>query len=241
MKQKKFMKIYEALRTAIMDGTLTYGMKMPSEYQLVEEYDASRETVRKALSLLVTSGMIQKVRGKGSIVIYQGVTEFPFDQLVSFKEMKSALGLKHETQLVSFEQISAQTVPEVQMILDVAQETLLWHIVRYRTVNGHVKIIDEDYLVCDAVPGLTPEIAAQSIYDYIEGALHCEIGFSNKAITFEPFTPEDYDAFGKVDPPYTATVRGIVHFKNTEKFQYNISKHIATEFKFIDFSRRARV
>lgn len=238
MKQKKFMTIYDDLRVQITEGTLAHGMKMPSEYQLVSDYGASRETVRKALDLLVANGMIQKVRGKGSIVIYQGMTEFPFDQLVSFKEMKATLGLAHETRVVHFDCIEAREVQDVQQALDVQPSTLLWHVVRHRIVEGRVKIVDEDYFVCDMVPQLTSDIAAQSIYDYIEGELGCEISFSNKAITFEPFRKEDIEAFGTIDPPYTATVRGIVHFKDTRKFQYNVSKHIATEFKFVDFSRR---
>ncbi|NQD99389.1 trehalose operon repressor, partial [Staphylococcus xylosus] len=41
--------------------------------------------------------------------------------------------------------------------------------------------------------------------------------------------------------PYTATVRGIVHLKDTTQFQYNISRHLATEFKFKDFSRRHKI
>ncbi|PKR13164.1 trehalose operon repressor, partial [Staphylococcus aureus] len=37
---------------------------------------------------------------------------------------------------------------------------------------------------------------------------------------------------------YSATVRSIVYLENTMTFQYNISKHLANEFKFNDFSRR---
>ncbi|RIO55543.1 trehalose operon repressor, partial [Staphylococcus hominis] len=38
--------------------------------------------------------------------------------------------------------------------------------------------------------------------------------------------------------PYTATVRSTVFLKDTTRFQYNVSKHLATEFKFNEFSRR---
>lgn len=77
MTQKKFITIYETLRKDIIESRISYGAQLPSEHELVESYQASRETVRKALNLLVREGMIQKIRGKGSIVIYQGVTEFP--------------------------------------------------------------------------------------------------------------------------------------------------------------------
>ncbi|RIN76393.1 trehalose operon repressor, partial [Staphylococcus simulans] len=76
---------------------------------------------------------------------------------------------------------------------------------------------------------------------YIENEKGFEISFSSKSITFEPFGDAEREAFGTMSPEYTATVRGIVHLKDTTKFQYNVSKHIATEFKFIDFSRRHKI
>ncbi|MEJ7165324.1 GntR family transcriptional regulator, partial [Staphylococcus capitis] len=76
-----------------------YGDQIPSENELVSTYGTSRETVRKALELLANDGMIQKIRGKGSVVIYQGITEFPFSELISFKEVQNQLGLKHQTEL----------------------------------------------------------------------------------------------------------------------------------------------
>lgn len=39
---------------------------MPSENQLVQEYDLSRHTVRKALSILEEEGYIIAVHGKGT-------------------------------------------------------------------------------------------------------------------------------------------------------------------------------
>lgn len=239
-KQNKFRHIYEHMRNAIVDGTYAYGAQLPSEHQLVDQYNVSRETVRKSLNMLVSDGMIQKIRGKGSVVIYQGVTEFPFADLVSFKEVQQERGKAHQTHLHVFEKIVARDVSTVQQALDLSADTRLWHIIRDRKIEGITKIIDEDYLLYDLFPDLTEDILLDSLYTYIEQTKGYEISFSSKSITFEPFGAAEYKVFGDVTPDYTATVRGIVHLKDTTKFQYNISKHLATEFRFVDFSRRQK-
>lgn len=241
MTQKKFITIYETLRADIIESRISYGTQLPSEYEMVETYDASRETVRKALNLLVRDGMIQKIRGKGSVVIYQGLTEFPFTDLTSFREVQQGLGLQHETEVKVLERISAGDVPRVKEALNVTQSTVLWHVIRTRKINDKVKIIDEDYLIEAIVPGLTLDIVKTSLYAYVEDVLGLDISYSNKSITFEAFGDLEYEMFGGVAPPYTATVRGIVHLKDTTQFQYNISRHLATEFKFKDFSRRHKI
>src|SRR5699024_444479 len=241
MTKKKFISIYENLRADIIESKLPYGAQLPSENELVIDYSASRETVRKALNLLVRDGMIQKIRGKGSVVIYQGVTEFPFANLTSFREVQRGLGLSHETDVRLLESVSASDFPEVKKALNLRSSTKLWHIIRTRKLDNRVKIIDEDYLVKDIVPDITLDIAKDSLYHYIEQILKLEISYSNKSITFESFGNLEYEVFGDVTRPYTATVRGIVHIKDTSKFQYNITKHLATEFKFNDFSRRHKI
>ena len=241
MTKKKFINIYETLKEAILDGSLSYGEQIPSENELVQTYQASRETVRKALHLLVSDGMIQKIRGKGSIVIYQQLTEFPFADLMNFSEVKNERALKHTTEVLKLELIQASDVPTIKDKLSLSLGAKLWHIVRVRKVNGQVKILDEDYLVETMVPKITLDIAQQSLYRYIEEVLGLEISYANKSITFEAFGEQEKRVFGPVEPPYTATVRGVVHLKNTERFQYTVSKHIATEFRFNDFSRRRKL
>ncbi|PTI61887.1 GntR family transcriptional regulator, partial [Staphylococcus succinus] len=49
MVHKKFIAIYETIRKDILETRLSYGTQLPSEHELVETYEASRETVRKAL------------------------------------------------------------------------------------------------------------------------------------------------------------------------------------------------
>lgn len=158
--------------------------------------------------------------------------------MVSFQEINKRLGLDYETKVELLEVIDAKDVPVVQHALELRDQDKLWHVIRTRTKDDAVRIMDEDYFICQVIPQLTKEVAAESIYKFIEQEMNVEISYSNKSITFEEMTENEILYFGKLNPPYTATVRGTVYLNNAEKFQYNISRHIATEFKFVDFSRR---
>lgn len=238
MKRNKFLMIYEDLKNNILSQDLNYGDQLPSEHDLVVTYNASRETVRKALNLLERDGMIQKMRGKGSIVIFQEITEFPFTDLISFKEIKERLGLNYQTEVIVNEVVEARQYPNVQRELKVAEREELIHIQRTRRINNQVKIFDEDFFLKTVVDDISDDIAKDSIYAYLEKDLNLNISYSSKSITFEPFSSIEYKIFGNQLTPYTATVRSHVYLKDTTCFQYNISKHIATDFKFKEFSRR---
>ncbi|MCD3218967.1 trehalose operon repressor [Mammaliicoccus sciuri] len=234
----KYMKIYQSICEKILNGEYAHLQQLPSENELTKIYSTSRETVRKALNLLQEKGYIQKLRGKGSVVIYEDVIQFPISEMVSFQEINKRLGLDYETKVELLEVIDAKDVPVVQHALELRDQDKLWHVIRTRTKDDAVRIMDEDYFICQVIPQLTKEVAAESIYKFIEQEMNVEISYSNKSITFEEMTENEILYFGKLNPPYTATVRGIVYLNNAEKFQYNISRHIATEFKFVDFSRR---
>ncbi|MFI3545819.1 trehalose operon repressor [Mammaliicoccus sciuri] len=234
----KYMKIYQSICEKILNGEYAHLQQLPSENELTKIYSTSRETVRKALNLLQEKGYIQKLRGKGSVVIYEDVIQFPISEMVSFQEINKRLGLDYVTKVELLEVIDAKDVPVVQHALELRDQDKLWHVIRTRTKDDAVRIMDEDYFKCQIIPQLTEEVAAESIYKFIEQEMNVEISYSNKSITFEEMTENEILYFGKLNPPYTATVRGTVYLNNAEKFQYNISRHIATEFKFVDFSRR---
>lgn len=238
MNKNKYRTIYQELSGKILNGEYKQHDQLPSENVLVKQYGVSRETVRKALSLLQTNGFIQKLKGKGSVVIYSDSMNFPISQLISFQEINSSLNMNYHTKVESFERIKAESAPQAMEQMNLTPETELFKVVRTRRKGEKVNIIDTDYFLAELMPALSEEIAAQSIYEYIENRLGLKIDFSNKAITFEPMTEEELELFNEATPPYAATVKSVVHLSNATPFQYNISKHRASEFKFVDFSRR---
>ncbi|MCU7557886.1 trehalose operon repressor [Macrococcus capreoli] len=238
MNSNKYRKIYQELSGKIINDEYKNGEQLPSENLLVKKYGVSRETVRKALSLLQTNGFIQKLKGKGSIVIYNQSMNFPVSQLISFEEIKQSLNMDYHTVVEAFETVLAKDHPKVKVALNLTDDTKLFRVVRSRRKNDLVNIVDIDYFIQDMMPALSKEIAEHSIYEYIENRLGLKIAYSNKAITFEPMTEYEIDLFVEATPPYAAVVRSVVYLANATPFQYNVSKHRASEFKFVDFSRR---
>mgnify|MGYP005887424031 FL=1 len=79
----------------IENNKIKAGEKLPSEFDLQNKYQASRDTIRKAL--LSQNGYIQKSQGKSSIVLDINRFNFPVSGLTSFKEIASDIKGKVET------------------------------------------------------------------------------------------------------------------------------------------------
>mgnify|MGYP005831242027 FL=1 len=238
MNLNKYNHIYQVLSSDIAEGTYKKGDVLPSEHTLVNMFDVSRETVRKALNLLQENGYIQKMKGKGSVVIYNPSMDFTVSHLTSFKEIQQLKTTQYSTNVVELTQYSAEEFPRVMEALKLEPEEKVWRLIRQRRFEDRTHIVDIDYFIVEMMPGLNEKIAADSIYEYIEKRMGLTIAYSHKEITFEPMNEQDLELFGNVIPPYTATVRSIVHLNDARPFQFNVSKHLANEFKFVDFSRR---
>ncbi|MGH4029839.1 GntR family transcriptional regulator [Actinomycetota bacterium Odt1-20B] len=63
-----FRQIADALRADIGDGSLGPGERLPSEYELVERFGTTRATIRKAIALLRSEGLVVSRQGKGAFV-----------------------------------------------------------------------------------------------------------------------------------------------------------------------------
>ncbi|WP_328494968.1 GntR family transcriptional regulator [Streptomyces sp. NBC_00414] len=64
-KQPKYRQVADALRREIDNGTFPPGSRLPSENDLQQRFDASRNTVRNGLSLLVSEGLLTSSQGLG--------------------------------------------------------------------------------------------------------------------------------------------------------------------------------
>jgi GntR family transcriptional regulator len=64
-----YRQIADDLRQKIESGQLAHGAQLPTELELREQYDASRNTVRDAVKLLITRGMVETRPGQGTFVV----------------------------------------------------------------------------------------------------------------------------------------------------------------------------
>ena len=64
----RYRQILDVLRQRIADGGYALGGTMPTEFELGQEFQASRHTVREALRGLVDLGMVARRQGSGSVV-----------------------------------------------------------------------------------------------------------------------------------------------------------------------------
>ena len=69
MPEPMYRQIAEDLRQKIESGKLGHGTKLPTELELREQYDASRNTVRDAMKWLITRGLIETKPGQGTFVV----------------------------------------------------------------------------------------------------------------------------------------------------------------------------
>lgn len=232
------MAIYNKLADQIENRRLKASSLLPSEHELALRFETSRETIRKALNLLSQNGYIQKVRGKGSVVLDVNRFNFPVSGLVSFKEIAESSGKPWQTTVHELVLIKPTDFLKQKMQLTAKDE--LWKVVRSREIDGERIILDTDYIKKQSVPTLTKDICESSLYDYFENRLDLAISFAKKEITVEEVTEEDQEFLNLKGMSHVVVVKNDVHLVDTTIIQYTESRHRLDKFRFVDFARREK-
>ena len=232
---KKYQEIFNDLQEKILNGSYLAGVLLPTEKELQDQYGVSRDTVRKALRLLTEKGLIQKVQGRGSQVLKQELLNFPVSGLTSYKELVDSLGLNSQTRVISLDLMTVDEQTALQT--GFPEGSQVWKLLRTRSIDGIVSVLDLDYLAKDCVPNLTQEIAQTSIYAYLEEDLGLDISYAQKEITIQASTERERLLMDNQDD-YLVLIRSRVYLGDTRQFQYTESRHKIDKFQFVDFARR---
>ncbi len=235
----KYLTIHNDIVQQIEAGKIAPNTLLPSEHELKDRYNTSRETIRKALNLLSQNGYIQKVRGKGSIVIKSTKVDFPVSGLVSFKELADKMGQKPVT--IVHELSLMKPDPFIMKQLNLSSKDHIWQVFRVREMGGEKVILDKDYLNKKFVPALTKEICEHSIYDYLENDLQLSISFAKKEIIVEEPTEEDRQLLDLDGHHNIVIIKNYVYLDDASLFQYTESRHRPDKFRFVDFARRNHI
>ncbi|MBM7644958.1 GntR family trehalose operon transcriptional repressor [Scopulibacillus daqui] len=238
MRENKFLAIYNDLADKIQKGKYMTGELLPSEHELADRYDSSRETIRKALNFLSQNGYIQKVRGKGSIVLDVGKYDFPVSGLVSFKELATRTGKPWKTNV--HELVLVKPNHYIQQQLKLKKTDEVWKVVRSREIDDEKIILDIDYIKKQFVPTITKDCCENSLYNYFENDLNLVISFAKKEITVEEASSADKACLDLKGYTHVVVVKNYVYLEDASLLQYTESRHRLDKFRFVDFARRER-
>lgn len=232
--------VYDDLMQKIDREVYKLGTYLPSENQLCDLYGISRETGRKALAALADNGYIQKIRGKGSLVIEHRQYEFPVSGIVSYKELAQKLHVDTTNVVYSYDQDATLPIAKFASLDTELLAVPVTAIKRVRVINGEPDIIDQDYILKSVIPDVPKSAASDSLYAYFEGRLGLEIAYATKEITMEPANEEDRQQLHLGQGDYVAVVRSVTSLADARPFQFTESRHRADKFRFRDFARRSK-
>ena len=235
--------IYKDLKQKLENNKFQYLELLPSENTLIQTYDCSRNTIRRAISMLVTDGYVQTIQGKGVRNIYQPVdqTAFTIGEIESFRESAIRNGNSSYTKCLLFTEITITEKQSVQTGFPAGAE--VYYIQRLHYLDDTPLILNHNYFLKEAVPGLTPEIVENSIYDYLENTLNMTIVNSKRIMTVEKITQidEKYLKMNADDYNCVAVVSSQTYNSQGIMFEYTQSRHRPDHFRFYDNAVRKSI
>ena len=234
--ESKYKRLYNLLLERIEKREWKPGEKLPSEGELMALYDASRDTVRKSLDLLVQDGFIQKAKGKAAVVLDKNKFNFPVSEIASFKELYKFSDSHPVTYVENLEIIKND--PEVMECLQMKPDEEAFSLLRVREIDGEKIIIDKDDFSRKVVENLPLRAAQDSVYEYLEKEAGLKIGFAMKEITVRMASEEDNRLLDMKNYDMIVVVKSYTYLEDSTLFQYTESRHRPDKFKFVDFARR---
>ncbi|MDO4622583.1 MAG: trehalose operon repressor [Eubacteriales bacterium] len=238
MAVSKFKGIYKDIKSRIEAEEYIKDSLLPSEHQLISEYNCSRNTVRRAIAQLAEEGYVQSMHGRGVQVIYQAPsrTAFTFGGIESFAETAKRNNLDTRTEVLQFTElvIDERTAKKTGL----PSGSTAFYIQRKRILNGKAVIFDINLMLKSEMPALTKEIAERSIYSYLENDLQMQITTSNRRISAERATPADLKHLALGDYDFVAVVTSQTYNSKGVQFEWTQSRHHPDYFCFYDTAIR---
>ncbi|MCK5816605.1 MAG: GntR family transcriptional regulator [Candidatus Marinimicrobia bacterium] len=146
-----YYQLQELLVGKIESGELKPGDKIPSENELADKYDISRNTAQKAIRALVNWGLAQRIQGKGTYVCNKTVT---LSITASLSLTSEIIGLNK----VPYSHILQAKVIEASLDiankLGVEKDTKVYSIQRIRSVDDLPLMIQTSYIPVSYLPNL---------------------------------------------------------------------------------------
>jgi GntR family transcriptional regulator len=161
-----YSRVETVLANEITDGELKVGDQLPTEDSLIARFEVSRITVRRAIQNLVSRGLVEIRRGKGTFVAAPKLTQ-ELTELSGFVEDMHALGRKPTARVIGKEIVTADATVASQLVLTKGERVV--RIRRVRLADGVPLSFDETFLPLEiGTKIITNNLKVEPIFSLLE-------------------------------------------------------------------------
>ena len=123
-----YHQVYSVLKAAILDGSIPHASQMPTEHQIIDTFDVSRITDKRAMDELAAENFVTRTRGKGSHVAYRFRAKPVHGPLVGMLESLIDMSEHSIVRVVSVEKVVAPI--EIREILELSEKDRVHKVIR---------------------------------------------------------------------------------------------------------------
>ncbi|WP_204056877.1 GntR family transcriptional regulator [Microbispora corallina] len=169
MTMARYEQIAGDLREAILRGEYPIGAQLPSEAELATRYEAARGTIRQAVALLASEGLVGSRQGARRIVL-GGERSQSFAELHSFAQWARSMGYRASGTVLASRRRPCSPSEAVRLSVEPGDEVLT--VLRLRRLDGEPVLVERTVYagwIAPAVEKLDPacESVTQELYEAV--------------------------------------------------------------------------
>ncbi len=207
------------------------GDPIPTEVELCEQFEVSRQTVRQSINELVSEGYLNRMKGKGTFIREKKIKQDFLLVLDSFDDEMRRKGLVPTTKVLELTLVKSD--PEVSKVLGLKVGSDVVKLRRLRFANNEPFVLVLTYLPYHLLNNiLTKDFNKESLYKIIDREYNLKI--DGASLILESKIAGDYQTkhlgIEKGDP--IQLIRRIAFLEDKTPIDYSLAEYRGDRNKF---------
>lgn len=226
-----YQTIYEDIYEKINSGYWKPGSKIPNELELMEQFQVSRASVRKALHKLENNGYISRKTGIGSFVKFNKM-DYMLARMEGYSEQMKRIHINPSSELLSIE-LMVELQPEIIEALNLNKRDKVYCIARIRKADGDPMAYEIVYVPQKLCPDLHTHVTeTASLFDIYERVYGHKMKFGDIELEAELANTQTQKVLGVRKSEPMLKMKCTVTMENDQPLYYVICYYIGDKYKF---------
>ena len=204
----KYYQISLEIIDMIRTGQLSPGSKIPSENEIIKNFEVSNTTARKVLQEIEKGGWVTRVKGRGTFVRSSGIINRSATKVLSFTRNMRQAGLEPSTQLLDCQVIDHDKSTSISGRTYFLKRPVC-KITRLRFADNTPMMIEERFISLEFCPGIERENLEESLYDIYRDKYNLRISQIDQSLQAIIINDELMKHFGEMESIPGFQVHGV--------------------------------